>query len=52
MDTMSIKVHSRLVDEIKSFFLLSTSFSDSLHVVYEGLLLTLLKLAEAYNVKC
>jgi len=49
---MSIKGHSRLVDEIKSFFLLSTSFSDSLHVVYEGLLLTLLKLAEAYNVKC
>lgn len=48
---MSIRGNSRLIDEIKSFFLLSVSFSDSLHVVYEGVLKTLLSLLKIYNSK-
>lgn len=51
LDKGIFKGNSRFVDEIKTFFILSISFSDSLHVVYEGILKTLLDNIEKFNSK-
>ncbi len=51
LETMSIRGDSKLIDEIKSFFALSTTFSESLHVIYEGVVKTLLEQLKKYNSK-
>jgi hypothetical protein len=51
-DTRCFQGNSKYVDQLPSFFPLSTSFGDSLHVVYEGIFSLYLQQLEKLYPKC